>query len=97
VIYTPDEIINRRDERKGQNRGPQAKKPTAIIYRYASNRVKNGRRLGAKCLVLDRRRWPRTTQNPCFLGGSRDTAPIHLRNSRGDINESAELLITAAC
>ena len=35
-------------------------------------------------------------RNPCFLGELRGLAPMRARISRGDINESAEILITGA-
>jgi len=91
VIYTPLEIINRREARNGQNLGPQAKTPISVIYGYASKPAPSGRRSGMKCPVLAAARWPRAARNPCFLGESRDAAPIRTRAVRGDINKSAEI------
>jgi len=96
MINTPLEVIKCRDARKGQKAGPQAKTPIAVINGYAPKRAQNGRRLGIKCPVLAARRQPCAARNPCFLEESRNAAPIHLRAARGNINESAEILITAA-
>jgi len=49
---------------KGQNLGPQAKTPIAMIYRKALNRAPNGRRSGMKRPVLHRRRYGLARREP---------------------------------
>jgi len=53
MIYTAREFINGREARNGQNLGPQAKTPRAVIYGYASKPARNGRRSGIICPIFD--------------------------------------------
>jgi len=95
MIYTPREMINRRDGRNAQNLGQCAKTPIEVINEYASKPAENGRRSGIKCPVLAAARGPLAALNPFIVLGSSDPTPIHRRETRGNINESAEILITA--
>ena len=66
-----------------------------LISHYAAKRAYFGRRSGIICPSLASSRWPREARKAGFLGEFRDAAPRATRAVRGNINNSAELLITA--
>jgi hypothetical protein len=75
-------------------RGAATAKP--LIRHDAAKQAYFGRLSGIICPIVGLAAAAREAREAGFLGEFREAAPISIRAARGNINESAELLITAA-
>jgi len=97
VIYTTREMINRRSVAKGLNSRPAGENAQGGDLWICSESSIKRPAIGHN-MPHFRCRWggDREARNACFLGEFSTAALLRPRNLRGDINESAELLITGA-